>query len=276
MIKDLVVNLSARRRRTSPPTMRSRSPRHSARMSPASPSCYEPVIPDSRDGRHPHRPDRDPARREHQGGARPRSTASRPRPKRPACRRSRACSTPASPAPPTCSARSRGASTSRWSARRSPTRRGRGTDHRGRAVRFRPSGDRRPYIQKQGLKLDRIWCAGTAAARPRARSPTPCRCSTRAKAVEVVIVTERARQERRDRRRRHGEHLARHGVKVEVKRIADGDIDVQNAILAYAADSGADFIVMGGYGHSRLREFILGGVTRSILKSMTVPVLMSH
>ena len=38
----------------------------------------------------------------------------------------------------------------------------------------------------------------------------------------------------------------------------------------------ADFIVMGGYGHSRLREFILGGVTRSILKSMPVPVLMSH
>ena len=51
---------------------------------------------------------------------------------------------------------------------------------------------------------------------------------------------------------------------------------MQNAILAHAADSGADFIVMGGYGHSRLREFILGGVTRSILKSMPVPVLMSH
>jgi nucleotide-binding universal stress UspA family protein len=51
---------------------------------------------------------------------------------------------------------------------------------------------------------------------------------------------------------------------------------VQNAILAHAVDTGADFMVLGGYGHSRLREFILGGVTRSILKSMTVPVLMSH
>ena len=51
---------------------------------------------------------------------------------------------------------------------------------------------------------------------------------------------------------------------------------MQNAILSHAADSGADFIVMGGYGHSRLREFILGGVTRSMLASMTVPVLMSH
>ena len=51
---------------------------------------------------------------------------------------------------------------------------------------------------------------------------------------------------------------------------------MQNAILSHAADIGADFIVMGGYGHSRLREFMLGGVTRSILGSMTVPVLMSH
>ena len=49
-----------------------------------------------------------------------------------------------------------------------------------------------------------------------------------------------------------------------------------STILSYAADSSADMIVMGGYGHSRLREFILGGVTRSILETMTVPVLMSH
>ena len=59
-------------------------------------------------------------------------------------------------------------------------------------------------------------------------------------------------------------------------RIAGGDIDVADALLSHAADSGADFIVMGGYGHSRLREFVLGGVTRSIFRSMTVPVLMSH
>ena len=49
-----------------------------------------------------------------------------------------------------------------------------------------------------------------------------------------------------------------------------------NAILSHAADNGTEFMVLGGYGHSRLREFILGGVTRSILGSMTVPVLMSH
>src|SRR5439155_1130894 len=73
-----------------------------------------------------------------------------------------------------------------------------------------------------------------------------------------------------------GEHLARHGLKVEVKRLVAGDVDVANTILSYAADSAADFIVMGGYGHSRLREFVLGGATRGILESMTVPVLMAH
>ena len=72
------------------------------------------------------------------------------------------------------------------------------------------------------------------------------------------------------------EHLARHGIKVELKRIVRGDIDVANLILSHAADTSADLIVMGGYGHSRLREFVLGGVTRGLLQSMTVPTFMSH
>jgi nucleotide-binding universal stress UspA family protein len=71
-------------------------------------------------------------------------------------------------------------------------------------------------------------------------------------------------------------HLARHGVKVEVDRIASTEADIASAILSHAADASADLLVMGGYGHSRMREFILGGVTRGILASMTVPTLMSH
>jgi nucleotide-binding universal stress UspA family protein len=47
-------------------------------------------------------------------------------------------------------------------------------------------------------------------------------------------------------------------------------------LLSHAADAETDFIVMGGYGHSRMREFVLGGVTRSILRTMTAAVLMSH
>ncbi len=132
-----------------------------------------------------------------------------------------------------------------------------------------------PYIQKQGLTLEWVmacWDGGARAARAIADAMP---LLERAKAVDLVIVTEHGKHDEITGANM-SEHLARHGVTVEVKRIAKGDIHVQDAILDYVADSGADFIVMGGYGHSRLREFILGGVTRSILASMTVPVLMSH
>jgi nucleotide-binding universal stress UspA family protein len=71
-------------------------------------------------------------------------------------------------------------------------------------------------------------------------------------------------------------HLARHGVKVEVERTVSGEVSVADVILSRAADLGSDLIVMGAYGHSRLRELVLGGVTREILEHMTVPVLLSH
>jgi nucleotide-binding universal stress UspA family protein len=71
--------------------------------------------------------------------------------------------------------------------------------------------------------------------------------------------------------------LARHGIRVDVSRhVTGGEIDIGNAILSHASDFGADLLVMGGYGHSRFREVLLGGVTRTILRSMTTPVLMSH
>lgn len=71
-------------------------------------------------------------------------------------------------------------------------------------------------------------------------------------------------------------HLARHGIQAEVKTLTRENVDVANTLVSYAADAGADLIVMGAYGHSRLREMILGGTTRAILASMTVPVLMAH
>jgi nucleotide-binding universal stress UspA family protein len=71
-------------------------------------------------------------------------------------------------------------------------------------------------------------------------------------------------------------HLARHGVKVEVKQVPSGGVPTGDVILAQASDEGADLLVIGGYGHSRLRERILGGVTRHLLEHMTCPVLLSH
>jgi nucleotide-binding universal stress UspA family protein len=70
-------------------------------------------------------------------------------------------------------------------------------------------------------------------------------------------------------------YLARHGVNVEVMPQVT-PIDVGNALLSLAADLNSDMIVMGGYGHTRFREVLLGGVTRTVLASMTVPVMMSH
>jgi nucleotide-binding universal stress UspA family protein len=94
--------------------------------------------------------------------------------------------------------------------------------------------------------------------------------------VEVVIIANERGQQDEIEGADMGQHLARRGLKVEVKRINCGHLDVADALLSHAADSDVDFIVMGGYGHSRLREFVLGGVTRSILRTMTAPVLMSH
>lgn len=71
-------------------------------------------------------------------------------------------------------------------------------------------------------------------------------------------------------------HLARHGVKAEAMSRTAADVDVGTLLLSHAVDLGADLLVMGAYGHSRLSEMMLGGVTRTILKQMTVPVLMSH
>ena len=71
-------------------------------------------------------------------------------------------------------------------------------------------------------------------------------------------------------------HLARHGVNAEANHVYGADVDVGNMILSRAADFGADLIVMGAYGHSRLREMVLGGATRTLFQSMTAPVFMSH
>jgi nucleotide-binding universal stress UspA family protein len=71
-------------------------------------------------------------------------------------------------------------------------------------------------------------------------------------------------------------HLARHGVRAEVAAVVTDEVGVDDMLLSQAADTGADLIVMGGYGHSRLGELVLGGATRHILRQITVPVFMSH
>ena len=133
-----------------------------------------------------------------------------------------------------------------------------------------------PYIQREGLKLDRVmvcWDGSRSAARA-VGDAMPF--LARAKAVEIVLVASEPGKSGEIAGADIAHHLARHGLKVELRQIVVQDLDVANTILSHSADIGADFIVMGGYGHSRLREFVLGGATRGILGAMTVPTLMSH
>ena len=124
-----------------------------------------------------------------------------------------------------------------------------------------------------GSRVLVAWNASREAARA-VRDALPL--LQRAKKVEIVAFDP-------DRGSDHGElpgadvalYLARHGVKATAAQQSAG-IDVGEQILSRAADADADLIVMGAYGQSRVRELVLGGATRTVLRSMTVPVLMSH
>ena len=135
-----------------------------------------------------------------------------------------------------------------------------------------------PYIQKDGLKLDHVVCCwdGSRAAARAINDALPL--LVKAKAVDLLIVLNEKTSSAPNviRGAEIANHLARHDVKVEITTIPAADIDVTSAILSYVADCSGTLIVMGGYGHTKLREFILGGVTRDVLKSMTVPVFVSH
>ena len=134
-----------------------------------------------------------------------------------------------------------------------------------------------PYIQKEGMILDRIVCCwdGSRAAARAINDALPL--LQKARAVDLLIVAnEKTGNAREIRGVEIGSHLARHSIKVEIVILPAADIDVANAILSRVADCSASMIVMGGYGHSRLREFILGGATRGVLTTMTVPVFISH
>jgi nucleotide-binding universal stress UspA family protein len=131
-----------------------------------------------------------------------------------------------------------------------------------------------PYIHGSPMKLDHItvcWDGSRPAARAIADAMP---FLERAQKVDLLTIATGANAglpggDMED-------HLTRHGVSAAGKRLVAQRGDEANTILNHAADTGTDLIVMGGYGHTRLREFILGGATLGILKSMTAPVLLSH
>jgi nucleotide-binding universal stress UspA family protein len=134
-----------------------------------------------------------------------------------------------------------------------------------------------PHIgtpETTGEKVMIAWNASRESARA-VKDSMPL--LERAKSVEVVCF-------RPERDGSHGElpgadiglHLSRHDISVDVQVLEGSGIDVGNALLSHISDRGSDLLVMGCYGHSRLREAVLGGATRTILGSMTVPVLTVH
>jgi nucleotide-binding universal stress UspA family protein len=100
----------------------------------------------------------------------------------------------------------------------------------------------------------------------------------RAKRIDVLAVDDDAQPGVAERLAgaRLGGWLRAHGITATVARHEVRDIGVGEWLLDRAADLGSDLIVMGGYGHARMRELVLGGVTRTVVRAMTVPVFMAH
>lgn len=131
-----------------------------------------------------------------------------------------------------------------------------------------------PYVHQKPAHLQNVtvaWDASGAAARALGDAMPLLKG---AKRIEIVTVGTPAGSDVDASAARITGHLGRHGLTAERRLLPD--IDVASGLLSSAHNSGADLLVMGGYGHSRFRELVFGGATRGILQSMTVPVLMSH
>jgi len=134
-----------------------------------------------------------------------------------------------------------------------------------------------PYIQRETMTTERVvvcWDGSRTAARAIGDSLPFLK---KAKSIDVLMVVNGRVKSDEVPGADIGQHLARHGLPVELHRIQTAKgMDTFSTIMAYIGDRSADFVVMGGFGHSRLREVVLGGVTRGFINTMTAPVLMSH
>lgn len=133
-----------------------------------------------------------------------------------------------------------------------------------------------PYITRAPIKSDRVlvcWDGGVPATRA-VHDAMPF--LQKANAIDIVTVNEDEATTSEVSSAALIAHLAQRDLPVKPYRLAADTPNIHNAILSLAADNNTDLIVMGGYGHSRLREFILGGTTRGMFESLTVPALISH
>jgi len=131
-----------------------------------------------------------------------------------------------------------------------------------------------PYVALTPFRLETVLIAwdGSATAARALGDAMPF--LARAKQVEILTVADEP-SEAEASGQQMVRHLERHGVAAQFRGLPRAD-GVASTLLSHAFDAQADLMVMGGYGHSRMREFILGGATREVLETMTLPVLMSH
>ncbi len=133
-----------------------------------------------------------------------------------------------------------------------------------------------PYIgagKTIGQRIMVAWDGGREAARA-VNDAMPA--LEMAESVKVVAVNPKKGQHAMEPGADIALHLARHGIKVEVQHFDVRDMSIADALLSRASDQDIDLLVMGAYGHSRVREWVMGGTTRQIFAQMTVPVMMSH
>jgi nucleotide-binding universal stress UspA family protein len=131
-----------------------------------------------------------------------------------------------------------------------------------------------PYTFRGAMNIGRVgilWDGGRLASRA-LRDAMPL--VSRANTLLILTVNEPVSPESSPDRL--SAHLAKRGLPAKTISFQADHSSIQPAILSAAADEGLDLLVMGGFGHSRLQEAVLGGVTRDMFRSMTVPTLMSH
>lgn len=133
-----------------------------------------------------------------------------------------------------------------------------------------------PYSGAREFHTDKALIAwnGSAQAARALRAAMPLLAT--AKSVLVAIVDEGPPPTDEAQGADVGAYLARHGLDVEVRTVANAHEGAGQALLNLAVDEDATWLVMGAYGHSRIRQFLLGGVTRHVLGRATIPVLMAH
>lgn len=133
-----------------------------------------------------------------------------------------------------------------------------------------------PYTFKGKFHARRIgicWDGSRLAARA-VRDAMPL--LEQSEAITIITINEAGNVPADASAQQLTRYLSRLGVPTKIDRLTAEKANIQSTILSLAADESLDLLVMGGFGHSRLRETMFGGVTREMLESMTVPTLMSH